>query len=319
MKILWKESERGSGKAVLFPYVWIEEEFRKRKLFPPGREEIQRWADRSASADDLLEDLYRNLHVRVVSRALAELGINRKNLHPELFSSIVERAGRGIIDLPGPEIVNRVKTALAALVSERLYGQSDPVSIYLLLTNPPFSLFILSWSDAKIESSLRSSKILGQIATGLERLMHSQGGSFQKTTSLQLFRQARALLKAEKKRRLDSEKAQRERDKAYRFWIRSLWSAQDVRRSLSIRPCELEDWVKDGRIPVAIRIEFRKWGQTQEKRLFDPEVIGAFTWKMVQAWREEREQKKREKRKKRPGIPKKNGDTDRMDPKKRPD
>jgi hypothetical protein len=293
-----------------FPYAWIEGEFLKRNLYPPKREEILRWVSRNPQPEDLVEELYRNLHVRAVFRALSDVRINRKNVSPELLSLIVERSGRGIIDLSKEEIGRRVREALASLVSERLRGENDPLSLYRLLTSPPFCLFVLAWSDLSVDPP-RPAEIRGRIAQGLERLIESQGGTFPRATALSLFRKAREAIKEEKRRLSAAEKARKDQEKAYRSWIRSLWSSQDVKRALSLRRCEFEDWVREGRIPVAFRTEFRKWGQTLEKKLFDPEVIGAFTLKMVQAWRDEREREKRERRRKKPGRSKKPDRTDR--------
>jgi hypothetical protein len=290
-----------------FPYVWIEEEFLKRNLYPPKREEIARWVARSLSPEDLVEDLYRNLHLRTVIQALSGFRITRKSLSQDLFASIVERSEKGIIDLPKEEISRLVREAMSSLLSERLYGESDPVSLYFLLTTPPFSLFVLAWCDPPVDPLTRPSRYWGQLATGLERLMESRGGSFPRATALALFRRARESMKEERKRLSVADRARKDQEKAYREWIRSLWSAPEVRRALSLRPCELEDWILDGRIPVAIRIEFSRQGQLKERKLFDPEVIGAFSLKMVDSWREEREQGKRERRKKKPGPSKKPG------------
>lgn len=298
---------KGRRENPVFPQnpdiTWIGEEFRKRNIPPPGEKDLRKLADRSRSPEDLVERVYQSLHRRAVLSALLSFGISPLTVSPELPPRIVDRMERGVIDLSKDEIRKKVKDLLSDMVVERLSGESELLPLYRILTAPPVSLFVLSWSDISFPVTGTPAAVRKHLVTGLGRLMEERTGGFSISTVEEIFRRGAFEDRMEKKLIRAAQRAHKDQERAQKDWIRSLQAGGEVRRILGLRPAEFTDWVADGRIPVALRIEFRKWGQVLQQPLFDPAVIGAFTQEMVQAWREEREQKKKEKRRKKPEPP----------------
>lgn len=82
---------------------------------------------------------------------------------------------------------------------------------------------------------------------------------------------------------------QREKDARSRRGDRSLLSVLEARTALDATPAEFRRWLDEGRIPVAQRVSFRRWGETLETTRHNPAEITKLKGE-VQGWRDDRAQ-----------------------------
>ncbi|MHB8370025.1 MAG: hypothetical protein ACYDBP_10150 [Leptospirales bacterium] len=266
----------------------IEALFDARGLPAPHPVEIEEWRSQAPSEAVFFERVYSGLKDAALGWALESRGIDLEGMNDEDRSDLLSQFGGEVLDLAPGDLLMHVLEGMARLLVREIEEEDSPILRLTRLTTPPYQDYALAWADypQKIfPCKDGSAEFERHVLRGVERAFSHLGKKVSRSRLANDLREARRLIREEKRRVRAQEALEKRRERSFRMWVRSLWSERVVRRELGLKPREFSAWVEDGRIPVLLRIETVRDGRMREQILFDPETVRRITPAMIARWR----------------------------------
>lgn len=279
----------GGGKeSLLTTEERIEALFEARGLPPPHPLEIEEWRSQATSEEGFFERVYAGLKDAAIAWVLSSWGIDLGEMDGEDQRDLLSQFGGEVLDLSSEDLMTHVLAGMARLLVREIEEEDSPLLRLARLTTSPYQNYALAWANPlRMIPTFAdgSAEFERYVLRGVEKAFAHLGKKISRASLANDLREARRLIREEKRRVRAQEALEKRRERSFRMWVRSLWSERVVRRELGLKPREFSAWVEEGRIPILLRIETVRDGRVREQKLFDPEAVRRITPAMIARWR----------------------------------